>query len=63
MSQRGSGEAWDERARPDRDRDMPRDKDSACHYSAVMQEHRGFTRRPVARVRYTHLTHCAILYM
>ncbi|XP_050558712.1 uncharacterized protein LOC118279689 isoform X3 [Spodoptera frugiperda] len=49
MSQRGSGEAWDERARPDRDRDMPRDKDSACHYSAVMQEHRGFTRRPVAR--------------
>ncbi|KAJ8704731.1 hypothetical protein PYW07_011919 [Mythimna separata] len=45
MSQRGSGEAWEERASArhgghERDKDYP---------SAVMAEHRGFTRRPVAR--------------
>lgn len=46
---------WDrESARGDRererDRDSARDRDRDYH-SAVMSERRGFTRRPVARVR------------
>lgn len=45
MSQRGSGEAW-ERERPERERERERDRE---YPSAVMAEHRGFTRRPVAR--------------
>ncbi|KAJ8706936.1 hypothetical protein PYW08_011070 [Mythimna loreyi] len=46
MSQRGSGEAWEERAGARHAHAAERDKD---YPSAVMAEHRGFTRRPVAR--------------